>query len=203
MASISETPVLSTTLPSREHFFFFHEKNSNWIQLRQIWIALIPLPSNVNSQKNPDILIKEIYIFNVANSAYICIYITYIYMVTEWRLERHHFCDACCSWTSSADELFLEQIYIWVLLKRAPTSTQFHPPPLSSNQIHPPPPSLFQPPPFTLQHPQQCSNQNIAPNFPKFRLKNSKLSILTEIWLTWYLADGDSKSRLRCLKFQP
>ena len=107
----------------------------------------------------------------MANSAYICIYITYIYMVTEWRLERHHFCDACCSWTSSADELFLEKIYIWVLLKRAPTSTQFHPPPLSSNQIHPLQPSLFQPPPYSLQHPQQCSNQKIARNFPKFRLK--------------------------------
>ena len=27
----------------------------------------------------------------------------------NWRLERYHFYDACCSWTSSADELFLEQ----------------------------------------------------------------------------------------------
>ena len=27
----------------------------------------------------------------------------------EWRLKRHHFRDACCSWTSIADELFLER----------------------------------------------------------------------------------------------
>ena len=27
----------------------------------------------------------------------------------EWQLERHHFCDASCSLTSSTDELFLEQ----------------------------------------------------------------------------------------------
>ena len=27
----------------------------------------------------------------------------------KWWLERHHFCDACCSWTSRFDELFLEQ----------------------------------------------------------------------------------------------
>ena len=40
-------------------------------------------------------------------------------------------------------------------------------------------------------------------NFPKFRPKNSKLSILTENWLTWYLGGADSKSRLRFLKFQP
>ena len=26
----------------------------------------------------------------------------------EWRLERHDFIDACCSWISSVDELFLE-----------------------------------------------------------------------------------------------
>ena len=28
--------------------------------------------------------------------------------INEWWLERHHFCGACCSWASSADELFLE-----------------------------------------------------------------------------------------------
>ena len=45
--------------------------------------------------------------------------------------------------------------YKWVLLNRAPTSTQ----------LHPPPPSLFQPPPSSLQHPQQYLNQNIARNW--------------------------------------
>ena len=39
---------------------------------------------------------------------------SYIYFLkspqaAEWRLKRYHFCDTCCSWTSSADELFLEQ----------------------------------------------------------------------------------------------
>ena len=43
----------------------------------------------------------------------------------------------------------------WVLLNRAPSSTQLHPPPLSS----------FQLPPSSLQHPQQYSNQNIARNW--------------------------------------
>ena len=38
-------------------------------------------------------------------------------------------------------------------------------------------------------------------NFPKFKEKNSKLSILTENWLQWYLRGADSESRLRCLKF--
>ena len=43
----------------------------------------------------------------------------------------------------------------WVLLNRALTSTQ----------LHPPPPSSFQPPPNSMQHPQQYLNQNIARNW--------------------------------------
>ena len=46
-------------------------------------------------------------------------------------------------------------LFLWVLLNRAPTSTQ----------LHPPPPSSFQPPPSSLQHPQQYLNQNIARNW--------------------------------------
>ena len=42
-----------------------------------------------------------------------------------------------------------------VLLNRAPTSTQ----------LHRPPPSLFQPPPGSLQHPRQYLNQDIARNW--------------------------------------
>ena len=42
-----------------------------------------------------------------------------------------------------------------VLLNRAPSSTQ----------LHPPPPRSFQPPPSSLQHPQQYLNQNIARNW--------------------------------------
>ena len=40
-------------------------------------------------------------------------------------------------------------------------------------------------------------------SFPKFRLKKSKLSILTENWHTWYLEGADSKSRLWFLKLRP
>ena len=42
-----------------------------------------------------------------------------------------------------------------ILLNRAPSSTQ----------LHPPPPSSFQPPPSSLLHPQQYLNQNIAHNW--------------------------------------
>ena len=44
---------------------------------------------------------------------------------------------------------------VWVLLNRAPTSTQ----------LHPPPPSSFQPPPSSLQ---QYLNQKIARNWAIF-----------------------------------
>ena len=43
--------------------------------------------------------------------------------------------------------------------------TQLHPAPPSSTQLHPAPPSSFQPPPSSLQHPQQYLNQNIARNW--------------------------------------
>ena len=74
--------------------------------------------------------------------------------------------------TSSKYYLILSKVvhydnyfYKWVLLNRAPSSTQLHPPPPSSTQLHPPPPSSFQPPPSSLQHPQQYLNQNIARNW--------------------------------------
>ena len=40
-------------------------------------------------------------------------------------------------------------------------------------------------------------------NFPKFRPKNSKLSILTENWHTWYLGDADFGSGLTFSKLWP
>ena len=40
-------------------------------------------------------------------------------------------------------------------------------------------------------------------NFPKFRPKNLKLSILTENWYTWHGGGADSKSRHRFLKLRP
>ena len=69
-------------------------------------------------------------------------------------------------------EVCLNDFSKCVLLNRAPTPTQLHPPPPSStqfistsSQLRPPPPSSFQSPPSSLQHPQQYSNQNIARNW--------------------------------------
>ena len=59
--------------------------------------------------------------------------------------------------------------------------------------------------PCTQLHPAHF-NLHSSPstsNFPKFRPKNSKLSILTENWHTWYLGGADSESGFRFLKFQP
>ena len=78
---------------------------------------------------------------------------------------------------SSSHEIHTEMFIslLRVLLNRAPTSTQLHPPPPSfihlhpapsaSTQLHPPPPSSFQPPPSCLQHPQQYLNQSVARNW--------------------------------------
>ena len=44
------------------------------------------------------------------------------------------------------------------------TSTQFHLAPSTSTQLHPPLLSSFQPPPSSLQHPQQYLKQNITRN---------------------------------------
>ena len=44
---------------------------------------------------------------------------------------------------------------------------------------------------------------HVIGQFPKFRPKNSKLSILTENWPTCYLGGADSESRLRFLNFRP
>ena len=49
---------------------------------------------------------------------------------------------------TTLEKLPLFYVFLWVLLNRAPTSTQLHPPPPSS-----------------LQHPQRYNNQNIAPNW--------------------------------------
>ena len=40
-------------------------------------------------------------------------------------------------------------------------------------------------------------------NFPKFRPKISKLSVLPENWHSWYIGGADSESRLRISKFRP
>ena len=94
-------------------------------------------------------------------------------------------------------------IFWWVLLNRARTSTQLHPPPLSSFQ---PPPSSFQPPPSSLQYPQEYLNQNIARNWaisPNLVQKIKSCSFWLKNWQTWYIGVADSESRTRSLKFRP
>ena len=59
----------------------------------------------------------------------------------------------------------ISKYFLRVLLNHAPTSTQLHPSSPSSTYVHPPAPSSFQPPPSSLQHPQQYSNQSIARNW--------------------------------------
>ena len=80
--------------------------------------------------------------------------------------------------------------------------THLHPAPSRSIHLHPAHFSL---------HSALCNTLNIIQtkilhvigNFPKFRRKNSKLSIFNENWCMWYLGGADSKSRLRFLKFWP
>ena len=75
-----------------------------------------------------------------------------------------------------------------VLLNRAASSTQLHPPPPSSTQLHPPLHSSFQPPPSSIHlrpahfslHPALCNTLNniwtkilhVIGQFPKFRPKS-------------------------------
>ena len=56
---------------------------------------------------------------------------------------------------TTLEKLPLFYVFLWVLLNRAPTSTQ----------LYPPPPSSFKPPPSSLQHPQRYNNLNVAPNW--------------------------------------
>ena len=80
-----------------------------------------------------------------------------------------------------------------VLLNSAPNSTQLHPPPPSSFQL-PSSSTQLQPAHFSL-HPALCNTlsvirtklSHVIGDFPKFKLKNSKVPILTDNWHTWYL----------------
>ena len=97
--------------------------------------------------------------------------------------------------------------------------THLHPAPSISTQPHPPPPGSFQPPPSPIHlhlahfslHPALCNTLNNIrtkisnvklDNFPKFRPKNTKLSVLSESWHAWYLKDADSYSNINFLKFR-
>ena len=55
-------------------------------------------------------------------------------------------------------EVCLKEFWKCVLLNHAPVSTK----------LHPPPPCSFEPPPSSLQHSQQYSNQNVACNWAIF-----------------------------------
>ena len=86
-----------------------------------------------------------------------------------------------------------------------------HPPPASSIHLQPPPPSSIHlhPVHFSL-HLALCNTLNVIRtkmshelgNFPKFRSKNLKLTILTENWHIWYIRGADSEPRPRFLKFR-
>ena len=102
-------------------------------------------------------------------------------LVTRFSLSLKYLVDV--TFLTRAKDQLEQQIvscfFYWVLLNRAPSSTQLHPPTPHSTQLHPPPPSSFQPPPSSihlqtssfqplpssLHHPQQYLNQIIARNW--------------------------------------
>ena len=97
-----------------------------------------------------------------------------------------------------------------------PSSIYLHPPPRSSIYLHPSHFNLRPAPSNSTQVISVFPQLSATPstifepkyrtqlcNFPNFRPKYPKLSILTENWVTWYLGGADSKSRLRFLKLQP
>ena len=92
----------------------------------------------------------------------------------------------------------------WVLLNRAPTSTQLI---STSTQLHQPPTNSFQSPPSSLQHPQQYLNQNIARNWaisPNLGRKIKSYPFWLKIGTHGILeALIPTKSRLWFLKFRP
>ena len=97
-----------------------------------------------------------------------------------------------------------------------PSSTRLHPAPPSSTRLHTAHFNLH-PVPSTSTQLISASTQLSAilstifglkyctqlGNFPKFRLKNKKLSFLKKTWHAWCIEDVDSKCRLRFLKFRP
>ena len=82
---------------------------------------------------------------------------------------------------------FFFKLKKYILLNHAPTSTQLI---SASAQLSTTPSTLLEPKCYTW-----------LGNFPKFRSKNLKLSILTENWHSWTLGVADLESALRFLKF--
>ena len=81
---------------------------------------------------------------------------------SEFDVMFMNFCNICITTIHIVDvrySVFLfSRITFRVLLNRAPTSTQLHPPPPCFTQLHLPPPSSFQPPPSSTHlHSAQLS----------------------------------------------
>ena len=77
--------------------------------------------------------------------------------------------------------------------------THLYPAPSTSTQLISASTQLFATP-STLLEPKYRTQLG---NLPKFRPKNSKLSILTDNWHTWHHGGADSESGIKFLKFQP
>ena len=101
------------------------------------------------------------------------------------------------------------QIKIRVLLNRAPISIQLHPTPPSFIHLHPAHFNLH--PAHLSLHPPLCNTLNVIitktshliGQFPQIYTENSKLSVLSENWLSWHIGGADSESRIRTSKFRP
>ena len=98
-------------------------------------------------------------------------------------------------WSKSINNQFI----LYIKGRITKTSTHLHPAPSTSTQLISASTQLSATS-STLLEPKYRTSLG---DFPKFRLKNSKLSILTENWHTWYPGGAHSKSRLRFLKFRP
>ena len=141
-----------------------------------------------------------------------------IRLVTRFSLSLKYLVDV--TFLTRAKDQLEQQIvscfFYWVLLNRAPSSTQLHPPTPHSTQLHPPPPSSFQPPPSSihlqtssfqplpssLHHPQQYLNQIIARNWA-ISPNLGQIIKSCPFWLKIGTHGGvDSKSRLRFLKIR-
>ena len=98
-------------------------------------------------------------------------------------------------WSKSINNQFI----LYIKGRITKPSTRLHPAPSTSTQLISASTQLSATS-STLLEPKYHTPLG---DFPKFRLKNSKLSILTENWHTGYPEGADSKPRLRFLKFRP
>ena len=90
----------------------------------------------------------------------------------------------------------LQNIFLWVLPNCAPSSTQLHAVPSISTQFISVSTKLSATPSTIFEQ----NYHMYLGSFPKFRPKNSNLSILNENLHTWYLGGADFESRFRFLE---